>query len=145
MRFLPVGLNITAKKVLIIGGGKTAFQKLKAVRQFTRRVAVVGAAVSGEIRLSGVSWKEALYVPGHLEGYSLVYACTDDKKINTLIVKHAHARGILVNVVDDPALCDFISPAVYKKGSMTVAVSSDGKNVRKAVAWRNRTREVLER
>jgi precorrin-2 dehydrogenase/sirohydrochlorin ferrochelatase len=49
-----------------------------------------------------------------------------------------------VNVVDDPELCDFISPAIFKQDYMTVAVNSYGVNVKKTIAWRDKIKKLLE-
>jgi precorrin-2 dehydrogenase/sirohydrochlorin ferrochelatase len=144
VRFLPVSLNINKKHILIIGGGKTALQKLRMVRRFVRRITVCAAEICPEIAASGATLLRQSYTPKILRGYFLVYACTNDRVLNARIKKDAAKHGALVNVVDDPANCDFISPAVYKKRNMTVAVSSDGSNVKKSVAWRNKIRELLK-
>jgi precorrin-2 dehydrogenase/sirohydrochlorin ferrochelatase len=141
MKFLPVSLNISRKKILLVGGGAVALQKLRVLAQFTRRVEVVGLSVSLAIRTSGFRWKEKAYESADLTGFSIVYACTDRRALNRRIVSDAHERGMLANVVDDPALCDFISPAIWKKGKMTVAVSSDGTDAKRSVALRDRIKE----
>ncbi len=60
------------------------------------------------------------------------------------IKKDAEKLNCLVNVVDDPELCDFISPAIYKENEMTVAVSSNGQNVLKSIEWRNKIEKFIE-
>ena len=50
----------------------------------------------------------------------------------------------MVNVVDNRELSDFISPALFKQDEMTVAISSNGQNVKKAVEWRNSIKAILQ-
>lgn len=130
---------------MIVGGGKTALQKLRTLQRFTRSITVLAVVVSNEVKRSRFAYIEKKYNQRLLKGFFLVYACTNDNKLNARIRIDAHKKGLLVNVVDDPENCDFISPAIYKKGSMTVAVSSDGRNVKKSVEWRNKIRGVLSK
>lgn len=145
MKILPIGLNITRKKIVIIGGGRIALQKIKVLSQFTKNISIVALSVNSEIKNSGFKYRLKAYEPDDLAGAFLVYACTDQKPLNTRIKRDASKLGILVNVVDSPAQCDFISPAIYKKGYMAVSVLSSGRNVKKSVAWRNRIRAIFEK
>ncbi len=74
-----------------------------------------------------------------------MYACTQNSTVNQQILKDAREAGILINVVDNPSLSDFISPAVYKAGNMTVSVSSGGTNLKQTIAWRDRIKEIFDR
>jgi len=58
----------------------------------------------------------------------LVIGATDREEVNERIAADCRARGILVNIVDDPRHCDFILPALLTRGSLTIAVSTDGKS-----------------
>lgn len=78
------------------------------------------------------------YEPADLTGAFLVYVCTGDEALNERIKADCEKQKILASVCDSPALCDFISPAIYREGNMTVAVSSDAQNVRQAIDVRNR-------
>ena len=51
----------------------------------------------------------------------------------------------MVNIHDDPELCEFVSPAVYKKNNFTVAVGSDAKDVLKSIELRNKLKEIIEK
>ena len=145
MKFLPVSLNIAGKKILIIGGGKIALQKLKTLRRFTKSITITAKKIRREIKQSGFACREKPYEAAVLRGANLVYACTDDRSLNARIKRDARKAGILVNVADDPALCDFISPALLKKGCMTIAVSSDGRNAKKSVALRNKIKDSISK
>jgi len=64
--------------------------------------------------------------------------------LNQQIKTDAESLGILTNVVDNPGLCDFVSPAIYKRNHITIAVGSNGQEVSRAIAVRNKIRENLE-
>lgn len=144
MIFLPIGLNIANKKILIIGGGKVALQKLKSLEQFTKDITIIAPRISQKIKDKGFSCFEKEYDKNDLRGYLLVYACTNNKKLNKQIKKDADELGILINVVDDSNISDFISPAIYKQNNMTVSVSSNGKNVLKTIKWRDKIKTFLK-
>ncbi|MCP4050940.1 MAG: bifunctional precorrin-2 dehydrogenase/sirohydrochlorin ferrochelatase [bacterium] len=143
MKFLPIGLNIEDKKIMIVGGGNTALQKIKQLRNFTSSISVVALKVSPEIKHTGIPFIEKAYSCSDLEGTDLIYACTNNKDLNRQIRSDAAKRHVLINVVDDIELSDFISPAVYKKANMTVSVSSDGKNVLKSIKWRDKIKKIF--
>ena len=143
MRYLPIGLNIAGKKILLVGGGKVACQKIRRLRPFTKNLTVVSRKISGGVKKTGVKCVQKSYSPACLKNVFLVYACTDDPTLNRRIKSDAQRRGILVNVVDNPSVSDFISPAVYRKGMMTVAVSSDGRSARRSVHLRDRIEKLL--
>lgn len=142
--FMPVSLDIYNKKILIVGGGKVAGHKVQLLKRFTNSLHVIGLSVSDAIKREAVAYTEKEFEASDLEGFFMVYACTDDRELNRDIKLKANALGKLVNVADDPELCDFVSPAIYREGNMTVAVSSNGEDVMKSIKWRNRIREFFE-
>ena len=142
--FLPISVKLTNKKILVIGGGRIASHKINFLEQFTKNISVVALDVCDNIKSKSYSFIEKPYEKSDLEGAFLVYACTDIRELNQQIKNDAETLGILTNVVDDPGLCDFISPAIYKRGHITIAVGSNGQEVRRAIAVRNHIREDLE-
>ena len=143
MKFLPVSLNITYKKILIIGGGKVAIKKIKILKQFTNEITVVGANICKEIKTGKISCREKRYHKSDLTGYHIIYACTNNVMLNRRIKLDCEDMGKLINVVDNPDLSDFASPAIFKKGKMTVAVGSNAQNVIKSIELRNRIKKIL--
>lgn len=145
MNFLPISIDIERESILIIGGGKVALHKIESLEKFTQNIKIVALEVSDEIRERGfVQIFEKSYEPEDLKGHLLVYAATNNHVLNSQIRADSLNYRCIVNVVDRPANCDFISPAIYKQNNMTVAVSSNGENVYAAINWRNRVRELVE-
>ena len=122
-----------------------AFQKIRRLSLFTKNLTVLAPKISGELRASGVRCLRRTYHSSCLDGFSLVYACTDLPALNLKIRRDANRKGIPVNVVDDPGQSDFGSPALDCRGSMTVAVHSDGRDAARSVAWRNKIAGWLDR
>ncbi|HWR02158.1 MAG TPA: bifunctional precorrin-2 dehydrogenase/sirohydrochlorin ferrochelatase [Chlorobaculum sp.] len=141
--FLPLNIRVDNKKLLFVGGGKIAMHKIQTVGQYTRNITILAPVISDELKDKGFTEIYKEYEPSDLDGFFLVYAATNDSIVNRRIRDDAEARGIMVNVVDNRELSDFISPAIIKMDEMTIAVSSNGQNVKKAVEWRNRLREIV--
>jgi siroheme synthase-like protein len=143
--YLPVSLNITNKKILFVGGGKVASHKLASVIKFTSNITILAPEISEELRNDrSLKLLEKEYEPKDLQDYQLVFACTSDRKLNARIKKEANSLGILVNVADDPELCDFISPAIYKNDQISISVSSNATDVKLAIHIRNWIKEQFE-
>ena len=127
MDFLPIFLNVKEKLCLVVGGGEVARRKAGVLLDAGARVRVVAPHI--ELSLSGQADVECIvarFEAEHLCNVVLVVAATDDKSVNTQVSELARARNIPVNVVDDPALCSFIMPAILDRSPLMVAFSSGG-------------------
>lgn len=146
MSFLPIYYQVSGARILLIGGGHVAVQKVRLLLDYAAALVVVAPRIDAAIRALPVTCIEQVYHPDLLvaDRYVLLYACTNDRSLNERIAADARHIRLPVNVVDDPSLCDFISPAVYRKGEMSVAVSSNGTDVRRSIAWRDRVRELFD-
>jgi len=109
-----------------------ATRKATGLLQAGARVTVVSPQVDpsleklaarGEIELA-----RRPYRAGDLQDALLVIAATNEPEINQQVWEEATARGILVNVVDDPARCTFIAPSVVRRGPLTLAISTAGRS-----------------
>ena len=143
MPFLPVGINIAGKKILIVGAGRVALQKLRTLLLFGPQVTVVAPDICPEIETLGVICRRRSYGRDVLAGVFLVYACTSDRAVNRAIAQDAAAAGILCNVADDAQACAFISPAVAVVDDLVVAVDSQGRNPKLARQARDFLKERI--
>ncbi|MDR1602362.1 MAG: bifunctional precorrin-2 dehydrogenase/sirohydrochlorin ferrochelatase [Tannerella sp.] len=142
--FMPVSLRIAGRRLLVVGGGRTALHKTALLTRFTHGITVISPQFHEDFSLLPCRTVRKTYCADDLEGFFLVYACTDDGELNALIRRDAAQRGIPASVCDSPALCDFISPAIYKHENITVAVSSDARDVRRSIRIRDRIRQLIE-
>jgi len=144
MAYLPVALNLENRLVVIIGGGNIALQKVKTLQKYGANIKVYAREVLDIVRETGVTWEEISYHSGLLSGASIVYGATDSWDLNREIGDAGRAIGAIVNVVDDPKNCDFVSPAIHQMGAMSVAVTSNAKDVMSSIRLRNKIREFLD-
>ena len=114
MRF-PLFIELENRPCLVVGGGKVAARKAAALAEFGARVVQVAPEVSGRG-----------FEDSDVEGKALVVAATDDSAVNRRVADLCKAKGVPVNVVDDPANCTFVFPAIFRKDPIVVAVSSGG-------------------
>jgi precorrin-2 dehydrogenase/sirohydrochlorin ferrochelatase len=144
-RFLPVSLRIEGKRILLIGGGKVALHKAAILARFTNCVTIVAPDFLPEFEALPFLRLAKPFDPTDLDGIFLTYICTGDAGLNRTIKAHCERLGIFASVCDDVALCDFISPAIYQEGFMTVAVSSDGRDVRRSIRLRDTIKQFFSK
>jgi precorrin-2 dehydrogenase/sirohydrochlorin ferrochelatase len=127
-----VNLVLDGRPVVVVGGGEVAARKVADLLAAKASVTVVALepcekirALASERRLRG-EWRA--YRAGDLEGAFLAIAALDDDAVNAEVAREASARGVLVNVVDRPALCTFTVPATMHRGDLTVAVATEGRS-----------------
>jgi siroheme synthase-like protein len=142
--FFPISIDISNQKILIIGGGESAFKKLKILQRFDADVEVVAINVCDNIKLSGVKYVERGYEKSLIKGYLMLYSCTNNFELDKQILADGKEMGVLVNIHDKPELCQFVSPAIYKNGNITVAVGSNAENVHESIKIRNEIQEFLK-
>jgi len=125
--YYPVALDVTGKKCVVVGGGGVAQRKAYALLAAGARVWAIAPNLSPQLRNDPrVHGVEAPYDSSHLDGAVLVIAATDDESVNACVSADAKARGILVNVVDQPGRSNFIVPACIRRGPLCIAVSTGG-------------------
>lgn len=124
--FMPVCLNVTDKKILFIGGGKVTFHKLKSVMKYSKNITIISPEISSDILKLDLTVIKDNYNSSYLDNAFIVYACTNNREVNDSIRGDCELRKILVNVCDSPEDCGFISPAIIKEDSLSIAVSSNG-------------------
>lgn len=148
MRYFPVGLDLSTQHVLLVGAGQVAARKFIRLHQAKATVHVVAPAASAAF----VGWQKSgmltlslrAFEVTDLAGVALVIAATSDRSVNRVIASSARARGIPVNVVDDPELSTAVLPAIVERGALQIAISTAG--IAPAVAsWlRNRLEAWLD-
>lgn len=146
-RYYPVFLDLAGRQVLIIGGGEVASRKIETMLRCDARITVVARDAVSEISELAIAGRIRLMIREYrfedLEGQFVVIAATSDMEINKRVAEDARRRKVLVNVVDDPQLCDFIVPAIFNRGQIQVAVSTGGSSPALARVVRARLESVV--
>ena len=130
MGYYPICVDMAGRPCLVVGGGPVAERKVAGLLEAGARLTVVSPAVTR--RLDGwavegrIRWRRRGYVANDLVGQSLAFVATDDGAVNADVARDARRAGVLANAADDPLHCDFILPAVLRRGDLTVTVSTGG-------------------
>ena len=130
MKYFPVFLDGSKINAMVVGGGDVAARKIELLLKTTTNITVMAAHVTeGVERLineNELNWLQHNYKAGLFAKITLVIAATDDTAINEQVYYEAVEFNILANVVDQPALCTYITPAIIDRSPMIIALSSSG-------------------
>ncbi|QCR25060.1 bifunctional precorrin-2 dehydrogenase/sirohydrochlorin ferrochelatase [Pontibacter sp. SGAir0037] len=142
----PVFLKLEQLRTLIVGGGAVGLEKLTAILRNSPKAAIelVAPVVNEEIlafteRHPNLLIRQREFQASDLEGKDIVLVATDDPALNKEVRDQAKARKILTNVADTPVICDFYLGSIVQKGSLKLAISTNGKSPTVA----KRVKEVL--
>ncbi|MBN8672925.1 MAG: TSUP family transporter [Chitinophagales bacterium] len=142
----PVFLKLEQLNILLVGAGNVGLEKLHSLLSNSPRakITVVAPQVKQEVREliqkhPSCTIIERQFQEEDLENKELVILATDNKELHQYITKLANANKILVNVADTPELCDFYLGSIVQKGSLKIAISTNGKSPTAA----KRIKEVL--
>ncbi len=121
-------VRVREQKVLVVGGGAVAHQKVVQLLECEALVTVVSPQLGPELTgyKDRITWIARDYREADLDGACLVFSCTDDKEVNERVFRDCQRRGLWCNVVDDPDHCRFFMPSVFRRGPVTVALSTSG-------------------
>lgn len=139
MACFPMFVNLTGRKVLVVGGGKVALRKIEKLRSFEPEIRVIAPEISDEIQNVEKICRRFRWLDLHWKP-ELVIAATDDRKENRRIAKLCKMFRIPVNVVDDPENCTFLFPAVVARGDFSAGICTGGTSPTAASYYK----EVLE-
>jgi uroporphyrin-III C-methyltransferase/precorrin-2 dehydrogenase/sirohydrochlorin ferrochelatase len=130
MDWFPIFLALDHSPALVVGGGAVALRKTRQLLEAGCRATVVSPHYDSQldslISQGKVSWRVARFEPEMVIGHRLVIAATGDAGLNRMVAASANRFGVLVNVVDDPALCSFIMPAVVDRSPLVIAIGTGG-------------------
>jgi len=130
MKYFPVFLDARNISAMVVGGGEVATRKIELLLKSTTNITVMSesvcASVERLINLNQLTWLQHNYQAGHLVDINLVIAATDNMSVNKAIYQEATPLNILTNVVDQPELCTYITPAIIDRSPMIIALSSSG-------------------
>jgi precorrin-2 dehydrogenase/sirohydrochlorin ferrochelatase len=130
MGFYPVFLDIFRRRCVVIGGGPVAERRVGGLLASGADLTLISPMVTDRLKQlaaqGAIRYLERGYEPGDLASYELVFVATDDGVLNQAVFSEARSRAVWVNSADDPENCDFILPAVIRRGELAVAISTGG-------------------
>jgi siroheme synthase-like protein len=144
--YFPAFLDLVGKEVVVVGGGDVAASKVQALMPcgLARLVVVapvIGPAMCAAVASGSVEWRPRDYADADLSDAALAFGASEDRALNAQVAVEARRRGIPVLAVDDVPNCDFIAPAIVRRGELTLAISTHGRSP----ALARRAREWLDR
>lgn len=130
MRYYPISLDTQNITCLIVGGGEVAIRKIESLLQSESNITVITLKAHEQIKTWEKQKKLTLHLrafaPSDLNKKDLVIATTDNTTFNAYVSQLAQEQKILVNVVDNPELSSYITPAIINRGALQIALSSSG-------------------
>ena len=133
MTGLPVTLNLDGVPCLVVGAGALGARKAASLRAAGAEVTVVAPERNRPFR------------SGDSAGYRLVVAATNDPTVNDAVEADAHAHGAWCNRADRPDGGDLAFAAVHRTNGVTIGVSTDGDDPRRAVTVRDHIAALLQK
>jgi precorrin-2 dehydrogenase/sirohydrochlorin ferrochelatase len=131
MRYYPIFVNLSGKRCLIVGGSDVAARKAESLLEAGAMITIVSPKIVKEVQTlvsaGRLRYHRRPYREGDLKGHDLVIAATGIPDVDAAVAAEARQIGILFNAVDNPAICDFITPAIIRRGDLTIAISTQGK------------------
>jgi precorrin-2 dehydrogenase/sirohydrochlorin ferrochelatase len=117
-------------KVLLVGGGYIATEKLEKLIDFTKNITVITIDVENDaqkiIEENSLTLKKRPYKTGDINNFDIVIVATDTVELHKEIYEESRDKRVLVNSVDNTDYCDFIFPSYVQKGDLTIAFSTGG-------------------
>lgn len=145
--YYPLFADLADRRCVVVGGGAVAQRKVTALLRCGACVMVVSPEATARLARYAQAGKiehcARRFRSADLRGAWLVYAATDDPKVNELVFRTATRQRIFTNVVDHPALCSFIAPAIARRGKVVIAVSTGGRSPTLAKMLRREVQQLI--
>lgn len=127
MPYFPMFINLENKKIIVLGGGKSALRKVNSLLYFNARIAVIAPRICDELKMiRGISIHETNLSMSVIDSADMVVAATSRSDINSKIAAYCNQRKIPVNVEDNQELSTFLFPGVVVRDDLVVGITTGG-------------------
>ena len=130
MSYFPMFIDFSDKKILVVGGGNIATEKLEKLVDFTKEITVITKELTQEchnlIKEHCLTLYQRGYKAGDIDSFDIVIVATNTQELHKEIFEESRSKHILVNSVDNTKYCDFIFPSYIKRDDLTIAFSTSG-------------------
>jgi precorrin-2 dehydrogenase/sirohydrochlorin ferrochelatase len=145
--YYPIYVQLNEQPCVVIGGGKIAEGKVDGLLAANAKVKIISPELTPHlndlVKENQIEYTARHYQVGDLTGAFMVICATDQTEINHQVWQEASANQQLVNVVDDTPRCNFIAPAILRKGDLNIAISTGGKAPALAVRLKERLQKEI--
>ncbi len=132
MKYYPINLDIKNRNCLVVGGGTVGTRKVTTLLKCGARVTVVSPDPAPQLKklaaTGSIQLKERSYQSDDLNKMFLVIGATDDERLNRQVSIDAERVNTLCNITDRPEVCNFILPAIVRRGDLVITISTSGKS-----------------
>lgn len=147
MRF-PVFLELTDKKILVIGGGTIATRRITSLLTFGAKIVVIAPELTHKlqdyVREGAIVWEKRCYIEGDCIGAYMVLSCTNAREWNRLVYEEAKSVAPFFNICDCKEESNFYFPGIAKKGNVVIGVTASGTNHKLAKRVTEEIRNIIE-
>ncbi len=130
MQHFPLFMDLSEHTVLVVGGGEAALRKVRLLHAAGARIRAVASSMIPQLKSFLEEHKHVAQLkPFSIQALAearLAIVATDDKELDAWIAGRIKTQRVLVNVVDQPGISDWITPAIVDRGEITIAISSGG-------------------
>ena len=130
MRYFPIFVDTQNQHCLVVGAGEVAARKVELLLKTEAQITVIAPEICKTITQFAndglVELKQRRFRDSDIASQTLIFVATNNPQLNQHIYEVANKAGIMVNVVDNPPLCRFITPAIVDRSPIVVALSSSG-------------------
>ncbi len=128
--YYPLFADLHGRRCVVVGGGMVAQRKVTTLLDYGAAITVVSPTATkrllADARQGRVRYLARAFRQTDLRRAWLVYAATDDQRVNERVYRTATRLRVFANVVDQKPLCSFIAPAIVKRGDLVIAISTGG-------------------
>lgn len=146
--YFPMFVDLSNKKIVVVGGGSAATRRVQTLLSFNRNVIVVAPMMTRPLlELGKLGYIEARIRPAKrsdLTDAYMVIAATNDRKLNDEIYRICKEQGSYINVVNDREKSDFSFPNVLLKQEFVVGISANGVENKRVSRVCQEVQKVLE-
>lgn len=147
MQLYPAFLQLSHKKVLVIGGGNVAYTKMVSLFKVNANLTVVSKEYQEKtldfIQKNSIPYKTKEIEFTDMDGFDLIFSATNHSALNKKLVEYARSKAIWINSVDDPDNTDFYSAATIERYPITIAVSTNGNFPGLSALMRKKLEELI--
>lgn len=129
-KYFPLFIDISNKKILVVGAGNIAYRRIKTLIPFKAQIRIVASNIDDRI----LDIKDILKIKNKdfeekdLENMDIVLACTNNKELNTYIVNLAAKNNVLYNSCTNKEECNFYFPSIILDEDICIGLNAYGKN-----------------
>lgn len=128
----PFFVNVKNWRVVIVGGGKVALRRAKALLEAGAIITIIAPNCIEEPPKE-IFWKKRVWKTGDAVNAEIVLAATDNREVNVQVIQEAK-KAKFYNACDDPTAGNFYFPAILRVPSILLGmISGEPKKTKKRI------------